>query len=313
MKEFMARIRNGFFLFLFVLPFSFFSCEKDDPLIIGVAVPNLEADFFVQISNSVVDLADKDGARVLVVEAGNDGVKQVNQIQNLIKKDMDALIYIPAGASAASVPVKLCRNKGIPVICVDRFPLDFRGDTFIASNSISSVYNLGMWVIEQTGGIADVAIIHGQLGTTPEVDRSKGWAMAMAEAPGMKVVAEQSADWYEHKAYEIAKKMLNEHPSITVIFAQSDSMALGASKAIRESGSNHKIWCVGFDGDVHALKELKKGVFDATCTQQTQYMGQLAYKSVIDILSGKELPVEIKLNALVTTQQNVDRYIESHP
>ena len=287
--------------------------KEDGTLTIGLAVPNLQADFFSQIKDSVVAQAAAEGTELIIVDAKNDGATQVNQVQDLITRKIDGLIYIPAGATAASVPVQLAKSADIPVICVDRFPPDMRGDTFIASDSVESARILGEWVIEQTGGVGRVAVIHGQMGTTPQVDRTKGWETAMATAPGMVTVAENSADWDQAKAFTVAQDMLQKDPTISVFFGQCDTMALGAARAVELANLDHDVLVVGFDGDVAALKELKNGVFDATCTQQTQLMGKLAYESVKKAIAGESLPQDQLQLATLTTIENVEGFIANHP
>jgi ribose transport system substrate-binding protein len=277
-------------------------------------VPNLQADFFNQVKQSVSAAAEKHGnVELIIVDAQNDGAKQVSQVQDLITKKIQALIYIPAGATAASVPVKLAKEVKIPVVCVDRFPPDLPGDTFIASDSVNSTKKLGEWVIKQTGGKAKVAIIHGQMGTTPEVYRSKGFGEVLKAAPGMEVVAEQAADWDADKAFNVAQDMLQQHPEITVFFGQCDTMAISAARAAKLANLDHPVLTVGFDGDVAALKVLKDGGFDATMTQKVQAMGKLAFQSVLDALAGKTLPKDSLMEAELTTKENVDKFIAEHP
>lgn len=314
-KGFKVKILTAMMVLLAVGSMAVFAqSEADDgQLVLGLAVPNLQADFFSQIKDSVLAQAEKEGAKVIVVDAKNDGATQVNQVQDLLTQNIDALIYIPAGATAASVPVQLAKAENIPVICVDRFPPDLRGDTFIASDSVTSARILGEWVIEQTGGEGVVAVIHGQMGTTPEVDRTNGWEQALAKAPGLVTVAEQAADWDQTKAFTVAQDMLQKNPEISVIFGQCDTMAMGAARAVDLANLDHEVLVVGFDGDVAALKELKNGLFDATCTQQTQLMGKLAYESAKKAVAGETLPQDQLQLATLTTTENVDGFIANHP
>ena len=98
---------------------SFGLAEEKKPTL-GLAVANLQADFFNQIKQSVEREADARGIKVYTVDARGDSATQVNQIQDLITRQVDALIYIPAGATAASVPVKAAKAAGIKVVNVDR-------------------------------------------------------------------------------------------------------------------------------------------------------------------------------------------------
>ena len=67
---------------------------------IGLAVPNLQADFFNQIKLGVENYAAEKGIEVIVVDAKNDTATQVSQVQDLMTQGIDAFIYIPAGAAA---------------------------------------------------------------------------------------------------------------------------------------------------------------------------------------------------------------------
>ena len=78
---------------------------------IGLAVPNLQADYFNQIKLGVEGYAGKLGIEVITVDAKNDTNTQVSQVQDLLTQGIDAFIYIPAGAAAATVhPSCACRR-----------------------------------------------------------------------------------------------------------------------------------------------------------------------------------------------------------
>ena len=79
------------------------------PITIGLAVANLDSDFFNQIKQSVEASAGKKGIKVITVDAKGDSATQARQIQELIMGKIDALIYIPAGATAPGVPVQAAK------------------------------------------------------------------------------------------------------------------------------------------------------------------------------------------------------------
>jgi ribose transport system substrate-binding protein len=291
-----------------------FSSSAQEKITVGLAVANLQADFFNQIKQSVDAEAKAKGVQLIVADAKGDAATQVDQIQDLITRKVNALIYIPAGATAAGVPVKAAKAAGIPVIAVDRNAPDAPGDTFIATDSVSAARTLGEYICKETGGKGKVAVIQGQVGTTPEMDRDKGFKEALAKCPGLEVVAMQpSKMWMQDEGFAIAQDMLQRHPDITVFFGRADALALGAAHAVKVANLGNKVWVFGFDGDVAGLKAVKDGVLDATMTQKTQYMGKLALDSALDLIVKKELPKEQLQEAALTTKENVDPYIKQHP
>ena len=97
-----------------------FGSDAKEAKKVGLAVANLQANFFNQIKQSVEASGAEKGVQVITVDAKGDAATQVSQIQDLLAQNIDALIYIPAGATAASVPVKAAKAAGIPVVNIDR-------------------------------------------------------------------------------------------------------------------------------------------------------------------------------------------------
>ena len=281
---------------------------------IGLAVANLQANFFNQIKQSVEAYGKTKGLEIITVDAKGDAATQVSQIQDLIAQNIDALIYIPAGATAATVPVKMAHAANIPVINIDRNADGAPGDTFIATDSVTSARIVCDYIFKQAEGKGDMLIIHGQKGTTPEVDRTKGCNESLANNPGVKVVGELwSEGWHQDEGFKLTQDLLQSNPSTTIVWGQADALALGAAQAVKVANPDHRIWVAGFDGDTAALVALKDGVFDVTMTQQTQKMGRMGVDSAIALVAGQKVDAEQLLPATLTTKENVDQFIAEHP
>jgi ribose transport system substrate-binding protein len=280
---------------------------------IGLAVANLQAEFFNMIKQSVEAYGKEKGYTVITVDAKGDATTQVNQIQDLIAQKIDALIYIPAGATAAAVPVKAARTAGIPVINVDRQADGAPGDTFIYGQSVAATTELGKWICEQTKGQGKAVMIHGQRGTTPEVDRTKGFTQGLASC-GIKITQQQWTErWSADEGNKIAQDMLQRDPSVNIILGQADGIALGAAQAVKLAKPAQKVWVVGFDGDVGGLKAVQSGSLDATATQQTFTMGRMAVDAVSAVLAKSPPPKDQPTDAKVTTKANVEQFLKAHP
>ena len=283
---------------------------------IGLAVPNLQADFFNQIKLGVEGYAAKLGIEVITVDAKGDTATQVSQAQDLMTQGIDAFIYIPAGAAAAAVPTRLARAEGIPVINVDREPEGEPGDTVIYGENVMSAYEVCSHVIKLAGGEGKMFIIHGQKGTTPEVQRYEGCKMAIDENPGVELVAQQWTQmWSPDEGFSIAQNLLQAHPDVKMIFGQADGIAMGAAKAVEVAGLADQITVGGYDGDVAALESLAAcdTPFVVTATQSTQAMGVLAVNSAIAVANDASVPARQIPNAVLTTCDNAQQFVEKHP
>jgi ribose transport system substrate-binding protein len=283
---------------------------------IGLAVPNLQADFFNQIKIGVENYAGEKGIEVVVVDAKNDTNTQVSQVQDLLTQGIDAFIYIPAGAAAAAVPTRLAREAGIPVINVDRFPEGEPGDTFIGGEGVESSYQVCKYIIERAGGSGKMAIIHGQKGTTPEVDRTAGCMRAIEESPGIELIDQQWTNmWSADEGFSITQNLLQAHPDLKVIFGQADGIAMGAAKAVEGAGLADQVVIGGYDGDMSALEYLSKceGPFVVTATQSTRRMGILAVDSALAVAAGQEVPETQVSEAVLTPCEKAGEFLANHP
>lgn len=283
---------------------------------IGLAVPNLQADFFNQIKLGVENYASKLGIEVITVDAKGDTATQVSQVQDLMTQGIDAFIYIPAGAAAAAVPTRLARQEGIPVINVDREPEGEPGDTVIYGENVLSAYQVCSHIIELAGGEGKMFIIHGQKGTTPEVQRFDGCKMAIDENSGVELVAQQWTQmWSPDEGFSIAQNMIQAHPDVKMIFGQADGIAMGAAKAVEVAGLSDQVIVGGYDGDVAALESLANcdTPFVVTATQSTQAMGVLAVNAAIAVANDASVPARQIPNAVLTTCDNAQQFVEKHP
>jgi ribose transport system substrate-binding protein len=287
--------------------------QSDGRPTIGLAVANQQADFFNMIRQAVQAAADEDGFRVVVADAKGDGDTQVSQIQNFITQEVDAIIYIPAGATAATVPVRDANAAGIPIVAVDRNPAGAPATTFIATDSVAAARDLGDYVIKATKGRGVVGTVQGQIGTTPEMARDEGFTAALKTAPGLTEAARQaSQQWSQSEGFDIATDMLQAHPDITVLFGRADALALGAAAAAR-AADRSDITVVGFDGDIAGLEAVRDGTIAATITQQTYRMGALAVASAKSLIDGSDVPAEQLQKGLLTTRDNVGQFLANHP
>jgi len=271
--------------------------------VIGVAVADQKSLFYIAAVDGMKKAAKANNVKLIVLSADNDANKQVGQVNNLITQNVDAIVFIAQDATAAAAGVKAANKAKIPVIAVDQKPQSGNGvlATYIATNSVAAGEELCTWLFKQIGNKGEIGILHGVLGSTAEVERTKGCQNALAKTPGIKVVAEATANWDETQAYKAVQNMLQANPGIVAIYGESDAMGLGAAKAAKDA--NRKIIAVGIDGFPTMVAGIKAGLTQATQAQVPYLMGQQGITDALKVLAGKKLPaVQYKPTVLVTTE-----------
>ncbi len=133
--------------------------------------------------------------------------------------------------------------------------------------------------------IAQIATIYNTAG----VDRDRGYRQALVER-GIAVDEEliEVGDFSETSGYEAMQRLLLKKP--TAVFVQSDSMAIGALRALHEVNIQvpQDVAIVGFD-DLPSASQLSPSL--TTIRQPIYRTGTLAVETLIDILNTSKEPV----------------------
>lgn len=280
-----------------------------DKPVIGVAVADQKSLFYVAAVDGMRAAAEAAGYELSIASANNDSREQINQVENLLVQQIGALVFISQDSTAAAAGVKAANKAGVPVIAVDQRPESGSGElqTYIATDSVKAARDLCTWMFGQMGGKGKIAILHGVLGSTAEIQRTQGCQEALQANPGIEVVAEQTANWDENEAFKATQNILTAHPDLAAVFGESDAMSLGAAKAARQAGRADMI-SVGIDGFPTQLDAIKEGLTQATMAQIPYKMGEMAIEQAIKVLNGEKLPELQYQDTVLITGENVGQY-----
>ena len=273
---------------------------------IGVSVADQKSLFYIAAADGMKKAAEDAGVNLVLLSADNSSTQQVNQVNDLITQQVDALIFIAQDATAAAAGVKAANNADIPVIAVDQKPESGDGKlaTYIATDSVKAADELCTWVFDKMGGSGEIGILQGVLGSTAELQRSQGCQQAIDKNPGITVVGKESANWDETEGYKAAQNMLQANPNIKAIIGESDAMGLGAAKAAQDAGVD--IITVGIDGFPTMITAIKEGLTDATQAQIPYKMGQFAVADSLKVLNGETVPELQYQDTVLVTSENVN-------
>ena len=293
----------------------FSGCQRDEQP--GNAIPTIALvmktannPFFIDMERGAREAADKLGVELIVQSAERevDVEKQMQIIENLIQRQVNALCITPSG-SKEIVPAIVKANKAkIPVLIVDtrvdETTLKEAGGqiaTFIGSDNFAGGKIAGKKIVESLGGRGKVAVLEGIPGHETGDARLGGFHEALKEQSGIEVIASQTANWERALGYNVFQNLLQSNPDIQALFACNDMMALGAVAAIAAAGKTGEIIVVGFDAIDDARSAIQKGEMHGSIAQFPSEMGRLAVEKAFDLLNGKTIadyiPTKIELVA----------------
>lgn len=262
---------------------------------VGFSVSTLNNPFFVSLSEGAKAEAEKQGVKIVVVDAGDDVAKQTNDIEDLISRNVSVLIVNPVDSDAVAPAVQNAVSKGIKVISVDRVVNGVEVDCQIASDNAAGAKMATEYLVELIGEGAKAAELEGVPGASATIDRGAGFHDAADTA--LDVVASQTANFNRAEGMNVMENILQSCPEVKGVFAHNDEMALGAVEAVLASGKDIKI--VGFDATDDAVAAVKSGKMAATVAQKPELMGETAVQTAMKLINGetveKSLPVEVEL------------------
>lgn len=230
--------------------------------------------------------------------------EHTGMIENNISNNVDALCVAPVQPAMQVITLKKAVDKGIPVLLIDT-DAELEGKTsFLGTGNYNAAKLGGAYIVEKLGAGAKVIIIRGALGDKTHDDRTAG-AKDVMEENGIEVIDVQPADSDSEKAANIMENMMQTHPDIDAIFVTADQMALGALKAVQQSGKD--IMVIGFDGSPGAKEKIKEGSMEGSVAQNPFQMGYLGVQYAIDAVNGVKVSDRIDTGAELITVKNVDK------
>ncbi|MDX6258188.1 MAG: galactofuranose transport system substrate-binding protein [Frankiales bacterium] len=255
------------------------------------------AAFRIAESKSMKDEAAKQGAIYLHTDANSKTDQQVTDIKSLINQGAKLIIVAPITSDGLQPAFDAAKAAKVPVVTVDRLVnatacTDYM--TFIGSNFVSQGKRAADAMIKATGGKGKVAILLGSSGNGVTTDRTSGFVDELKTAPGLTIVAKQTANFARTDGQTVTASLLQAHPDITAIYGENDEMGIGAHAAILAAGKKpgKDIKIISVDGTHDAVALMVKGEYNGVIESNPRF-GPLAFKALADFESDTSVPAKI--------------------
>ena len=214
---------------------------------LGMIIPDITNPFFPSIVRGAEDVAFKHSYRVILCNTDNDPAKESLYFTELRSYRTAGLLIIPAAGSDIASALKPGSPGIPPVVCLDRCPDGWTGDSVVVANELGA-YRATQHLIQ--AGHRHLAVITGPSKLANSVERLNGFRKALKEA-NLSLPSEfiQEAAFDTRSGFQVAKRLLKMLPQPTAIFACNDMMALGVLHAVHELGLRcpEDLSLVGFD------------------------------------------------------------------
>jgi ABC-type sugar transport system substrate-binding protein len=277
---------------------------------VAVIVSTLNNPWFVVLAETARDRARELGYDVTIFDSQNDPAKESTHFDNLISSGYSAVFFNCTDAEGSVANVRRAKAAGIPVFCMDReITANDAATAQILSDNYSGCVALGQYFVAQVGETGTYVELLGIVADTNTWNRSKGFHSVVDRYPGLKMVAQQSAEFDRSKALEVLESVLQAHPDINAVFCGNDAMAMGAYQALLAAKKADKVKVFGFDGADDVVKSVAEGKIVATVMQFPKTMARTVAEYADRYIKGeRNFPQRVPVAVELVNRQTVSRF-----
>lgn len=287
--------------------------KKEEDITIAFIVKSLENQFFTDTQEGAQARAEELGVSInfLAPAGGQADIEgEVQLMEDSIIKGVDAIVLDASDNAALNSSIKKANDAGIPVVLyndtVDMDDLEALGghiDSYVGLNSVEASKKVGEYCVENSEP-GKVAIIEGMSGVVASTERVEGFRSALTD--GFEVVASQPADWDKNEAYNVMQNILTANPDVSIVWAVSSTMGMGAIQAIEDMGKAGEIDVYDFDCEADDVQAIKDGKLCATLRYPTKEWAALAFDTALALAKGESVEENVYTEVQVITPENVD-------
>jgi len=298
-----------------LLVLAFAACKNRSDLAkqkkMAIIVSTLNNPWFVFLAQTAAAQAKTLGYDSKIFDSQNNTALETDHFENAIASGYSAILFNPTDANGSVVNVLKAKKAGVPVFCMDREVNTADGATSqILSDSYSGSISIGKFFVQSLHKKGNYVELLGLVADNNTWSRSKGFHSLVDYYPGLKMVAQQSADFDRNKAMEVMESILQAHPDIDAVFCGNDAMAMGAYQALVAAGKANRVKVFGFDGAEDVVQAIRENKIAATGMQFPKIMAQTAANYADEYFKGKrDFPKKIPVAVELVTSDNITDYI----
>ncbi len=273
--------------------------------VIGVIVPDIENEFYANVSSGIFRRADLEQDTVFLVDSGYSLEKEKMQVESLVKRQVDGLIFL--GGSKDEELIDWAHKQNVAVVLGDR---RYRNYCSVESDNFKAMRDLVLWVYGL--GFRKIGYVSESLDMTNLQDRYNGLREGFHQCS--LAMDEQwilNDSWLKLEKVDAAKSLMNQmvrrikaENMPEIFLTSSDMIAIGIMDALIQNGYRvpEDISVVGFD-DIRLVQYYNPPV--TTIRQQCRKMGESCYQMLRSVLQGHIQDQHIVLETELICRQSV--------
>ncbi|HEY4048736.1 MAG TPA: LacI family DNA-binding transcriptional regulator [Acidobacteriaceae bacterium] len=256
--------------------------------VVGIILPDVTNPFFPEVIVGAEEIARAAGYSVILCNANEDPEQEQQQLNILFSHRVDGVLI---ACSDPAISFDRLMRRRFPIVCFDRIPPGFRGDT-VTTDNFAGGYEATRHLIAL--GHKRIAVLVGRPGLSTHSRRLEGFRQAMSEAR-LPVPDERCliGGMRPEMGYDTGRQLLKLPMPPTAIFCTNNKLFLGLVRAVNQAGIRcpEEVSLVGYD-DLAWTENFHPRL--TTVAQPTRDLGRRAMRLLLERIESnmRELPGE---------------------
>ncbi|WP_422103211.1 substrate-binding domain-containing protein [Vreelandella sp.] len=227
---------------------------------IGVTVPSADhgwtAGLLWWAQHAADELSEKYPEVSFTVLSANSGTAQVSNVEDLLVRNLDALVILPYNPATLQTVISEAYEEGVYTVVVDRELETPAQDVFIAGDNPGLGEQAARYIAEELDGEGNILVLEG-----PPIpinsQRVDAFNRVMENYPGINILASQTTDWNPQQALSVTEDLLGSNPEVDAIWAGDDDVLVAALQAIEENNRDDIQLIVGGGGSQRVIEMIR--------------------------------------------------------
>lgn len=281
--------------------------QKENSYLIGASYMTMNNEFYKIVSEEISAKVEAEGDQLIVRDPALDTVRQVEQIEEMLKRGIDALILTPVDWESLTAVLQKAKNQGVKIVVADTNVTD---DSLVDCTITSDNYNAGVVVGEyflKQCSTAKVIIMTHET-TKSGRDRVAGFKDTVSQNPEIEIVKEIECLGQLEVAMPAMQKEIRKGTEFDNVFCLNDLAAVGVAAALEENHMLERVGVYGVDAAPDAKALIHEGMMKATAAQFPSEIGMKSAEVIYKLLDGQTVEKNILVPVQLITETNVEEY-----
>lgn len=280
--------------------------EKHPEIKVGIITLNLEAQYWLDTTEGLKSVVEERGGTVTLYSSENDVQKAVQQVEDMITKQFDAIVLTCVDREGLRPALQQAHDAGIPTIVYDKTTNDV---DLVYTQIQTNDYNIGYFLAEN---LAEALDYKGKIMcvNTPSVSvqgRVSGFTDCIAQYPDMELIVGEAASALADVTLPVVESLLQKDPDIVGWLGINETQTVGALSAIEGAKADHvKVFSLEPSKTMRGF--MKEGKVDCLVDQQPYVMGTLIGEACYSAVMGETMEPAVEVPYGIVWPEDLEAY-----